>query len=365
MTEQTTTQSKTSKEGITAAVIAAALFGVSAPLAKMLLGEIPPLRLAGLLYLGSGIGLSIIAAAGYVKKRIKKDISVKEAPIKGRDYIWLALAVLCGGVLGPIMLTTGLVNTSGSSAALLLNLEGILTALAAFLFFKEAIDKRVWAAIGLIIAGGIVISYEPSKQGLNFSAGALLVFGACLMWALDNNFTRNLSDKDPFAIARIKGLAAGAVSISISYFMNEPASAVAPSAAALVIGAFSYGVSLVLFVVSLRHLGAARTGAYFSLGPFIGATFAVILLKEPITASLVISALLMGVGVWLLLGEKHSHEHCHDEMLHDHSHVHDEHHRHDHEEGQDCTEPHSHEHLHLPLTHFHAHMPDLHHRHLH
>lgn len=354
-----------SRQGILSAVIAAGLFGMSAPLAKMLLGDIPSLRLAGLLYLGSGIGLSLIWVIDYIKNRNTRDETQKEAPLRGKDFLWLSLAILCGGILGPIMLIFGLSGTTGSSAALLLNLEGILTALVAFLFFREAIGKRVWFSILLMVAGGIVISYTPSAAGFRLSTSSLLIVGACLMWALDNNFTRNLSDRDPFSIARIKGLTAGLVSTALSLLFREPPSAAAPIAGALLLGAFSYGISLVLFIIALRHLGSARTGAYFGLGPFIGAIFAIILLKEPITLSLLLSALLMGIGVWLLLGEEHDHQHTHSEMSHEHSHIHDDHHQHEHFSGYETSEPHSHVHTHLPLTHFHAHTPDLHHRHSH
>lgn len=354
-----------SRQGIIAAIVAAGLFGMSAPLAKMLLGEIPSLRLAGLLYLGSGIGLSLIWVIDFIRNHNNKDNTQKEAPLRGKDFLWLSLAILCGGILGPIMLIFGLSGTAGSSASLLLNLEGILTALVAFIFFKEAIGKKVWFSILLMVAGGIVISYTPSATGFTLSTGSLLIVGACLMWALDNNFTRNLSDRDPFSIARIKGLTAGLVSTSLSFIFKEPPSASAPVAGALLLGAFSYGISLVLFIIALRHLGSARTGAYFGLGPFIGAVFAIILLKEPITPTLLITAILMGIGVWLLLGEEHDHEHTHSEMTHEHSHTHDDHHRHEHVGSNEISEPHSHIHTHLTFTHFHPHTPDLHHRHSH
>ncbi len=354
------------KPGVPAALMAAGLFGMSAPLAKKLLGDIPPLFLAGFLYLGSGIGLSLLFLLQHSFRKGKIPVSQREAELKGHDYLLLAGAILCGGVLGPIMLTVGLSTTSGSTASLLLTTEGILTALVASIFFQEAVGRRIWTAAFLMLLGSMVLSYRTDENGFTFSPGALLVIGACLMWAFDNNLTRGLSGKDPFAIARSKGLVAGPASLVLACMTGERITHMTPVIGALLVGMFSYGVSLVLFVYALRHLGSARTGAYFGIGPFVGAFVSVILLRDPVTWMLFISASLMAVGAWILLKEEHSHEHAHEHLWHEHRHTHnDGHHQHEHLDEITGEIDHSHMHEHRPITHTHDHTPELHHRHTH
>jgi drug/metabolite transporter (DMT)-like permease len=354
------------KPGVTAALLAAALFGVSAPLAKKLLGEIPPLFLAGLLYLGSGIGLSLLYMA-YCLAPQKNGSSInREAKLKGKDYLWLAGAILCGGIAGPILLTVGLSGTSGSAASLLLNTEGILTAFVAAIIFREAVGKRIWIAALMMLLGSLALSYKPDDMVIAFSPGALMVAGACLMWAFDNNLTRNLSEKDPFAIARSKGLVAGITTFVIACVAGEKFPHITPVIGSLFVGMFGYGVSLVLFVNALRHLGSARTGAYFGIGPFVGALVSVILLKDPITWMLLVAASFMALGARILLKEDHSHEHAHEHICHEHRHTHDDgHHAHEHNGGIAEDKDHSHLHEHEPIVHEHAHTPELHHRHSH
>jgi drug/metabolite transporter (DMT)-like permease len=354
------------KPGVTAALVAAALFGVSAPLAKKLLGEIPPLFLAGFLYLGSGIGLTLLHMAHCLAPRKEAASIDREAKLKGKDYLWLAGAILCGGITGPIMLTVGLSVTSGSAASLLLTIEGILTAFVAAIIFREAVSTRIWIAALMMLLGSLALSYKPDSMVIAFSPGALLVAGTCLMWAFDNNLTRNLSEKDPFTIARIKGLVAGITTSIIACVAGERFPHITPVIGSLCVGMFGYGVSLVLFVYALRHLGSARTGAYFGIGPFIGALISVILLKDPITWMLVMTAFFMALGAWVLLREDHSHEHAHEHIWHEHRHTHEDgHHAHVHHGGIAEDEDHSHLHEHEPIVHEHAHTPELHHRHSH
>jgi drug/metabolite transporter (DMT)-like permease len=350
------------RKGAHAALLAAFLFGISSPIAKMLLGEVQPVFLAGFLYLGSGIGLTMIWAAG-----ILSDNRKKEAGLRGKDYLYLIAAIICGGVLGPIFLTTGLSRTYSSITCLLLNLEGIMTALLACLFFREAVGSRILIASGAMLLGGAVLSYNQTKTNLSIDMGAIFIMGACLMWALDNNITCSISGKDPYAIARVKGLCAGMTSVSLALILGERMPPGVPILGSLVLGAFGYGLSLVLCIYSFRHLGSARTGILFGLGPFVGAIASVFLLNEPVTWKLGISSVLMIIGACLLLKEKHAHNHKHEEISHEHGHRHDDgHHFHFHDDDEENIPlSHTHRHLHECSMHDHQHAPDLHHKHVH
>lgn len=338
------------------ALASAALFGASTPLAKLLVGEVQPLALAGLLYLGSGIGL-----LGWflLRKRGERATNLSRA-----DLPWLAGAILAGGIVGPALLMYGLTRTDGATASLLLNLEAVLTASIAWIVFRENVDRRVFLGMVAIVAGGVVLSWDemPRAGGL---AGPLLIAGACLAWAIDNNLTRRVSGGDAVTIAGLKGLVAGAANLSLALFQGAslPGTGILASAAA--VGFFGYGISLVLFVVALRNLGTARTGAYFSVAPFFGAVLALLVLRESPSTAFWIAAALMALGVWLHLTERHEHEHLHEPMEHTHPHVHDEHHQHGHGFAWQGDEPHAHPHAHRRMRHSHPHYPDLHHRHDH
>jgi drug/metabolite transporter (DMT)-like permease len=336
----------------------AALFGASTPLAKLLLGVVDPWLMAGLLYLGSGIGLTLVHFG-----RRPLGLPTEEAALTGRDLPWLAAVVLAGGAIGPVLLMIGLTATPASSAALLLNLEGLATMAIAWIVFRENVDRRILLGAFAILAGALVLSWQGGPAGIGW--GAVAIAGACLAWGIDNNLTRRLSAADPVQIAMTKGLCAGAVNLVLALSRGAALPPADIVAAAALVGFFGYGVSLVLFVLGLRHLGTARTGAYFSTAPFIGAGLALILFGEPLGFRLVLAAALMGVGLYLHLAERHEHEHAHEELVHDHVHVHDEHHRHDHAPGMLDREPHSHIHSHQPFAHSHPHFPDLHHRHGH
>jgi len=337
------------------ALASAALFGASTPFAKRLVGDIPPVLLAGLLYAGSGAGLG---AFRVLRPAEGGSLSRREVP-------WLAGAILFGGVLGPVLLMTGLRSTPAASASLLLNLEGVLTAALAWFVFHENFDRRIALGMVLIVAGGVVLSWEPGGSR-RLSLGALSVVAACLCWAIDNNLTQKVAGGDPVSIAALKGTAAGVINIAIAVVLGgarwPPLTALA---GALLVGLVGYGVSLVLFVLALRHLGTARTGAYFAIAPFVGAAVSLLVLREPISSGLVVAGILMMAGVWLHLSERHEHEHRHDALAHTHSHVHDEHHRHEHAAGVDPRAPHTHPHEHAAITHAHPHFPDIHHRHRH
>ncbi|MEO8226484.1 MAG: EamA family transporter [Gemmatimonadota bacterium] len=347
------------RRGIGFALGAAVLFGVSAPLAKGLLGNAPPQLLAGLLYLGSGIGLGI---AWLVRRR--RGGGAGEARLSRRDLPWLAGAIAFGGAIAPLLLMLGLMRTPASSASLLLNLEGVLTALLAWTLFREHVDRRIGVGMAAIIAGGVLLSWQ-GRVAWGGLIGPALIAAACLAWAIDNNLTQRISASDPLQITLLKGLIAGSVNTALSLSLGARLPAAATLAGALLLGLLAYGVSLVLYVRALRALGTARTGAYFSLAPFVGAVVGLVVWHERVTAPLVVAAGLMALGLWLHLSERHAHQHQHEALEHEHRHVHDEHHQHPHEPGDAAGEPHTHRHRHAPLVHVHPHFPDIHHRHGH
>ena len=342
--------------GVPLALGSAILFGATAPFSKLLLGSVDPQLLAGLLYLGAGVGLAIVHLG-----RTLLGIGTPEAPLARTDIPWLAAVVLFGGALGPLLMMLGLSRTEASSGSLLLNLEGLATMGIAWVAFRENVDGRLLAGAAAILAGALVLSWQGT--GVSLDGGGLLIAGACLAWGIDNNLTRKLSSADPVVLAAIKGLAAGSVNLVVAVARGAAMPPIATTGAAAALGFAGVGVSLVLFVLALRHLGTARTGAYFSSAPFVGVIIAVLLLGEPVTLQLVVAGLLMAFGLWLHLEERHDHEHEHEVLKHSHSHVHDEHHRHDHDGP--VSEPHSHWHRHEPMRHKHVHYPDLHHRHDH
>lgn len=348
--------------GATTAILAAVLFGVSTPLAKLLVHDLSPWMLAGLLYLGSGIGLGLVRLVRGLTASSKRS----ERSIRGTEWLWLLGAVFAGGIAGPVLLMSGLTATPASTASLLLNLEGVFTALLAWFVFQESFDRRLVAGMIAIVAGAALLSWGgPVDVASGWAGwwGPAAVAAACLMWAVDNNLTRKVSLADPMDIAMIKGLVAGGVNVAIALALGDRMPAVPTMSAAMLVGLLGYGVSLVLFVFALRYIGSARTGAYFSTAPFVGGIASLAVFGEPLTAGLVVAAVLMGFGVWLHLTEDHDHEHVHEEIEHDHPHVHDEHHQHAHDGP--VTEPHSHRHRHGRLRHRHPHYPDAHHVHTH
>ena len=344
-----------SRSGILLALLSAGLFGASTPLAKLLLGSVSPWMMAGLLYLGAGIGLSLMHLS-----RRGLGLPAIEAALRRSDLPWLAAIIVVGGVLGPLLLMFGLSRTPASGASLLLNLEGLATMAIAWLVFRENVDRRLLLGAAAILSGAVLLSWQGAAS---FNWGALLIAGACICWGIDNNLTRKLSSADPVQIASLKGLVAGGVNLGLALAQGSSLPQLLTVTAISLIGLFGYGVSIVFFVLGLRHLGTARTGAYFSLAPFVGAVLAVALLHDSISLRLFVAAGLMAVGIWLHLSERHEHEHTHEPQVHDHRHVHDKHHQHTHVPGGPPGEPHTHPHHHEPLTHTHPHYPDLHHRH--
>jgi drug/metabolite transporter (DMT)-like permease len=342
--------------GVPLALGSAVLFGAAAPLAKLLLGKVDPWLLAGILYVGAGIGLAIFHFG-----RKAFGLEPVEAPLSRADLPWLAAVIVIGGGVGPLLLVFGLSLTSAASGSLLLNLEGLATMAIAWVVFRENVDRRLLLGAFSILAGAVLLTWNGER--LELDMGGLLIAGACLAWGIDNNLTRKLSSADPVQIAMLKGLVAGAVNLVIAFWFGAAMPPPGYAFGGAVVGFLAVGVSLVMFMLGLRHLGTARTGAYFSLAPFIGAAVAFGLFGEELSAHFVVAALLMAFGLWLHLNERHDHEHEHEAMEHEHAHVHDEHHTHFHPEP--VSEPHSHWHRHAPMRHKHPHYPDLHHRHEH
>ncbi|MBC3449920.1 DMT family transporter [Pseudomonas mosselii] len=339
------------------ALVAAALFGASTPLAKLLGVDTPPILLAGLLYLGSGVGLTLV--------RLVRDRGWQRPGLPAGEWPWLLGAILFGGVLAPVALMFGLTRTAGASASLMLNLESVLTAVLAWVVFKENADRRIVIGMVAIVLGGVVLSWPQETTTAHDWIGPLAVAFACLCWAIDNNLTRKVSASDALFIAGSKGLAAGVVNGGLALAIGSQLPALGTLGSILLVGFLGYGVSLVLFVLALRGLGSARTGAYFSTAPFLGAAVAILMLGESVSVTFLLAATLMALGVWIHLRENHVHEHQHEPLDHNHRHTHDEHHQHEHDFEWDGTEPHSHPHVHAPTRHSHAHFPDVHHRHRH
>jgi drug/metabolite transporter (DMT)-like permease len=344
-------------------LVAAALFGASAPVAKLLLEQMPAVSLAALAYCGGGLALT----SAWLLRRFRargNGVPAPSARWTRAEALSMAGAIIAGGVLAPTTLFWSLSRLPAGSAALLLNFEGLLTAMFAALMFREAVDRRVWFAMFLmILAGGVLsVAGTAAKVTVVPTLGVIL---ACALWALDNNLTRAVSHRDALAIAAIKCLIAGwtnaAIALALGGNMDVPVSALL---AGLTLGALSYGLSLALFVSALAHLGSARTAAHFGTAPFFGAALAVVLLGEQLTPSLVAAIVLTALSTWLVLTERHAHLHTHEVLEHEHMHEHDEHHQHDHS-GEEGPAPHRHRHTHEPLSHHHAHLPDLHHRHGH
>jgi drug/metabolite transporter (DMT)-like permease len=350
-----------SRHAVILALLSAALFGISTPAAKALLGSIEPTILAGLLYCGAGFGVAILRR---LTALVRSAPHAVEVALGRKDLPCLAGAIVAGGMVGPVLLMAGLARSEAATASLLLTLEGVATAVMAWFIFHENFDRRIAVGMSCLVGGAIVLSWsgQPTLSGL---LGPILVVGACIAWGLDNNLTRKASLADPLQIVEFKGLIAGPINLMLGLLAGGALPGVWVTIMAGGVGFLGYGVSLALFVLALRHLGTARTGAYFSTAPFLGAVAAVAFLAEPLTLQLAVAGLLMGVGVWLHLTEDHEHEHEHEPLEHAHPHMHDAHHQHEHGPNDPPGEPHTHAHRHERLRHRHAHVPDVHHQHKH
>lgn len=342
------------------ALLAALLFGASAPIAKLFLGDMEPIPLAAFLYLGSGIGLLGIQ----LYKRINQSSMESEAQIKRTDFGWLAGAVFAGGVAAPIVMLFSLRNTSAATASLLLNFESVATTLIAVLLFKETISRRaLWAVFSITLASILLSINLNDEWGL--SIGALGILAACFLWGVDNNFTRNISAKDPLMIVTIKGLGAGSFSLILALILGNHLPNLGIILGAMLLGSLSYGLSIVFFIFAMRGLGAARASALFGTAPLAGMILSFLFFRDDFNLMLIVAVPLTIIGAILLMNEDHEHGHVHEKNYHEHAHDHNDSHHDHHLEGELCVQAHSHLHEHDYVEHSHHHMPDLHHRHIH
>ena len=344
-------------QSILMAILAAVLYGISSPLSKLLLAEIPPTLMAALLYLGAGFGMLIINLIKLARKkeRIEARITKNELP-----YI-LAMIILDIGA--PILLMLGLSTTTSANVSLLNNFEIVATSLIALIIFKEAVGKRMWIAIALITFSSIVLSMKDSSS-FSFSLGSIFILLACVCWGFENNCTRMLSLKDPLQIVVIKGFGSGFGSLIISMILKERSSNIKYILFTLGLGFVAYGLSIFFYIRAQRELGAARTSTFYATAPFIGVFLSWLILKEGITGTFLAALAIMLVGTYFAVREKHKHLHTHAEVIHEHKHNHtDGHHNHVH--YPEVVGEHSHVHTHEALVHQHPHAPDLHHQHSH
>jgi drug/metabolite transporter (DMT)-like permease len=343
------------------ALLAALFFGASAPFAKLLLGEIDPILLAALLYLGSGLGLLVVRAV----QQVRGPSVGTEARLKNTDLLWLAGAILAGGIAAPIILLYSLRNTPAATASLLLNFEAVATTLIATFAFKEYVSRRAWGAIVAITLASILLSINPNSEW-GLSVGAAGILAACALWGIDNNLTRNIAARNPLTIVTIKGLAAGACSLVLAMALGSRLPGWTTLLGAMILGSLSYGLSNALFIRAMRGLGAARTSALFGTAPLAGIGQSFLFLREGTSLMLWLAIPLVIAGTVLLVSENHSHRHLHEVIIHEHPHSHDdEQHKHDHTASELHAGSHSHPHEHTRYEHEHLHMPDIDHRHTH
>lgn len=332
--------------------MAAAAFGASAPIAKRLVGDIRPQLLAGLLYTGALVALLLVRRP-----------ATAEASIRRGDWPTLAGVTIAGGVVAPVLMLLGLQRVSGVAGSLLLNLEAVLTVTLAVAVFGEHLGRRSWAGAATIVGGGCVLTIANGRGGRVDTLGALLLLGACACWAVDNNLTQRISDRDPFAIVRVKAAVSATVNVVLGFALGASIPSPGLIVGAMVLGSVAYGFSIVLDAYALRSIGAARESALFATGPFFGALLAVPLLDERLGWHEAVAATLMAGGVALMVFERHLHVHTHLPTEHEHRHRHDDgHHDHVH---VDPIGWHSHRHTHELVTHAHDHVSDLEHRHEH
>lgn len=339
------------------AVLAALLFGINAPFSKLLLNEIHPLFLAALLYLGAGLGMTVLTVLNKTRRT-----ATTEARLTQKEMPSVIMMILLD-IAAPIFLLLGISLTNSSTAALLGNFEIAATAVIAMIFFKEAIGKRMWMAIILISLASIILTVSD-VAAINLSMGAVFVMLSCVCWGLENNCTRNLSIKDPVQVVILKGFGSGLGALLIAMIWGDLSDSLLYISLAMSLGFVAYGLSIFFYVKAQRGLGAARTSAYYAAAPFMGVLISWLVLKEPITFSFLIALAIMVLGTWLALSENHEHDHIHLEETHDHSHNHDDAH-HLHADHPPVSGEHCHEHTHKNTVHSHCHLPDVHHRHMH
>jgi drug/metabolite transporter (DMT)-like permease len=348
------------------AALSAIFFGSCAPVTKYFVSETGPLMLASLFYIGSGLGMLLFIIAGLIARGGE---APSDSPVTRHDIPYLAGMSFFGGILAPVTLMYSMKITPAATGSLLLNFESVATGLIAAFLFREAVGRRIWAAMTVITSSCLILSYDPG-EALSFSVGAFGVLLACTFWALDNNISKKVSGKDPFTCIMIKGLAAGTCTGIIALLLGEAAPPILEIPLFLLIGFLSYGgLASVFFLMALRHMGSARTGLFLALSPFFGVIYSFILFQESLHPVFLPAFFIMVIGAYLLVSERHSHQHYHPPIVHDHRHTHDDlHHDHIHDKNAPPLSPsgdHSHLHAHKAMTHDHPHKPDLHHQHDH
>jgi drug/metabolite transporter (DMT)-like permease len=335
------------------ALLAATLFGVSTPLVQLEGAGLGPFTTAALLYAGA-------AMIGAVVRRPAQ----QEAAVRRSDLVRLALMALFGAGIGPVALAWGLQHTSGTSASLMLALEALFTALLARALYREAMDHRVWTAMLLLLAGGIVLVLDRGLLGGTQLLGVMAVLAATAAWGVDNTLSRALAERDPGQVVLGKSVLGTLTTTALALAVREPTPGWGAAVSLLAIGASGYGLSLRLYLLAQRAFGAARTGSVFAFAPFIGALLAIVLGDRSLTWGMAAGGALMLAGVGLHLAESHNHEHEHEAVEHEHAHIHDDWH-HDHVHDPMPVGAHSHVHRHEPVRHAHPHVPDAHHSHRH
>jgi len=346
-------------KAILMALLAAALYGISAPAAKLLLGEMPPLLLAALLYLGAGIGMLTIN----LLRRFRRTGPI-EARLTRRELPFV-LGMIVLDIAAPIFLMIALTLTTAANASLLNNFEIVATSIIALVVFKEAIGRRMWLAIGLITLASLLLSFADISS-FSFSTGSIFVILACVCWGLENNCTRQLSSKDPQQIVVIKGFGSGLGALLIALANSQFQAHLVYIVLAMLLGFLAYGLSIYFYILAQRTLGAARTSAYYAVAPFIGVLISIVIFGQKITGLFIAAAVLMAAGAFFAATEYHRHLHRHDPVTHEHRHSHsDGHHAHQHQQPDDQLAEHSHLHTHESVEHTHRHTPDTHHTHQH
>lgn len=342
---------------VLAAILAAILFGVSTPVSKMLLAGISPALMAALLYLGAGAGVFVmnLVRRARTAEQTEARITAKEIPF--------VVAMIVLDIAAPLCLMIGLTMTSAAGASLLSNFEIVATSVVALLFFREPVGKRLWLAIILITLSSFILSVED-LHSFSFSFGSLFVILACICWGFENNCSRMLSIKNPMQVVIIKGFGSGSGALIIAFALNELSGSAIYIAAALILGFFSYGLSIFFYVSAQRELGAARTSAYYAFAPFAGVGLSFLLFRETPTLSFAAALFVMIAGTYLAFSEEHRHPHTHAALTHEHRHNHEDGH-HNHMHNEPVPGEHNHIHTHEDLTHAHHHTPDAHHIHTH
>jgi drug/metabolite transporter (DMT)-like permease len=341
------------RAGVVLALAAALAFGVTTPVVAWAGQGAGPFAVAALLYAGA-CGAAVIARA----------LRRSDAPLRRGDTPRVVAVAILGGALAPALLAFGLARTGATTGSLLLNLEAVFTVLLAAALYREPIGGRIVVALAAMIGGGACLALAAVGEGGGSMLGVLAVAGATLAWAGDNTLGRPLAERDPFAVIRAKGALGATLTAVIALAVGAAWPVGVRALALLAVGATGYGLSLRLYLLAQRRIGAARTGSVFAVAPFVGAAIGIALGERPDPVWLLLAAALFAVGVVLHASERHAHAHAHPAETHEHPHRHDDGH-HSHAHDPPVAGEHSHPHHHDALVHAHDHAPDVHHDHRH